>query len=120
MREQADRIGVYVGTSIGNLAEVFGMHATYRRSGACRPLFGFHTFHQSIGCLVSAALDCRGPLHTTSSGCNSGLDALGQAARLVAHGDADAMLVIGTDCELVPEVFAAPGRCRRTRDSLQR
>lgn len=104
-----ERIGVYVGTSIGALAEVFEMHAHFRDRGTCRPAFGFQTFHQSIGCLVSAALDCRGPLHTTSSGCNSGLDALGQAARLIAHGDADAMLVIGTDCELVPEVFAALG-----------
>lgn len=109
LEHDGDGIGVYVGTSLGSLGEMFDMHAHYRRSGTCGPAFGFHTFHQSIACLVSAALDCRGPLHTTSSGCNSGLDALGQAARLVAHGDAEAMLVIGTDCELLPEVFAALG-----------
>src|SRR5690606_20627625 len=47
------------------------------------------------------------PIHTTSSGCNSGIDALGQAMRILQSGAADAMLVIGTDCEVVREVMAA-------------
>jgi 3-oxoacyl-[acyl-carrier-protein] synthase II len=32
---------------------------------------------------------------------------VGQAARLIQAGAADAMLVVGTDCEVVPEVLAA-------------
>lgn len=101
-----DRLGVYVGTSIGTLGETFAMHAELH-AGACRPSFGFMTVHHSIAMLVSSALDCRGPLHTTTSGCNSTIDAIGQAARLIAHGDADLMLVIGTDSELVTDVFVA-------------
>ena len=46
-------------------------------------------------------------MHTTTSGCNSGLDALGQSMRMLQAGAVDAMLVIGTDCELVPEVLAS-------------
>jgi 3-oxoacyl-[acyl-carrier-protein] synthase II len=56
--------------------------------------------------MISSFFNLRGPIHTISTGCNSGLDALGQSMRLIQLGLADAMLVVGTDCELVPEILA--------------
>ena len=55
---------------------------------------------------MSSFFNIRGPIHTASSGCNSGLDALGQSLRMIQTGAVDAMLVLGTDCEVVPEVIA--------------
>jgi 3-oxoacyl-[acyl-carrier-protein] synthase II len=102
-----DRIGVHVGTSIANLGTSFEMRdafAKYHRASAHAAFFGFN---HSAACLASATFDLRGPLHTATSGCNSGLDALGQAAQDIRLGEAEAMLVIGADCELVTEIVAA-------------
>lgn len=57
--------------------------------------------------MLSAFFNIRGPIHTTTSGCNSGVDALGQSLRMIQAGAVDAMLVVGSDCELVPEVLLA-------------
>jgi 3-oxoacyl-[acyl-carrier-protein] synthase II len=102
-----ERFGIHVGTSVGNMQAIMDANAAHLRGAPMAPHTAFHSIHHSIGCVVSATLNIRGPLHTTTSGCNSGLDALGQSLRLIEAGALDRMLVIGTDCELVPEVFAA-------------
>lgn len=103
----SESMGVYVGTSLGNLETTFAMRDRWRASGKAAAHVAFQTFPHSIACQISSLLDLRGPLHTTTSGCNSGVDALGLALRQVQSGTIDAMLVIGVDCELVPEVLAA-------------
>ena len=107
-----DRVGVHVGTSIANIGTSFEMRDAmlkYHRASAHTAFYGFN---HSAACLVSATFDLRGPLHTASSGCNSGLDALGQAAQDVRLGEAEAMLVVGADCELVPEIVQAMCKSR--------
>jgi 3-oxoacyl-[acyl-carrier-protein] synthase II len=103
----ADRIGVYVGTSIANIAETFALRDKWLSTGTVAPHTAFHTFNHSAACILSSYFDLRGPIHTSSSGCNSGVDALGQAMRLIQMGIVDAMIVVGTDCELVPEILGA-------------
>lgn len=103
----ADRLGVHVGTSIGNLADVLALNDRYDRTGSVPPHTAFHAFNHSAACVVSSFFNIRGPIHTTTSGCNSGVDALGQSLRLIQAGAVDAMLIIGSDCEVVPEILAA-------------
>ncbi len=102
-----DRLGVFVGTSIGNLGETLGLATRIHQGRSIPPHAAFHAFNHSSACIVSSFFNIRGPMHTATSGCNSGLDALGQALRMLQTGVVDAMLVIGTDCEVVPEVLAA-------------
>ena len=102
-----DRLGVYIGTSIGNLGELFELRDRWERSGGVPPHSAFHAFNHSAACVVSSFFNIRGPIHTATSGCNSGIDALGQSLRMIQAGAVDAMLVIGSDCELVPEILAA-------------
>lgn len=102
-----ERFGVFVGTSIGNLDVIVSLNERLKESGSLPPHAAFHCFNHSAACVVSSFFNIRGPMHTTTSGCNSGLDALGQATRLIQAGAVDAMLVVGTDCEVVPEVIAA-------------
>ena len=103
----ADRFGVHVGTSIGNLADVLALNDRYERTGSVPPYTAFHAFNHSAACVVSSFFNIRGPIHTTTSGCNSGVDALGQSLRLIQAGAVDAMLIVGSDCEVVPEIIAA-------------
>jgi 3-oxoacyl-[acyl-carrier-protein] synthase II len=102
-----DRFGVHVGTSIGNMATVLGLNDEYARLGKLPAHTAFYAFNHSAACVVSSFFNIRGPVHTTTSGCNSGVDALGQSMRMIQSGAVDAMLVVGTDCEVVPEVVAA-------------
>jgi 3-oxoacyl-[acyl-carrier-protein] synthase II len=107
VNRMSESMGVNVGTSIANLAATFSLRDRWRETGFVPAHAAFQTFPHSIACLVSSLLDLRGPIHTTSSGCNSGVDALGLALRMIQTGAVDAMLVIGVDSELVPEVIAA-------------
>lgn len=102
-----ERFGIHVGTSVGNFQAVMDSCALRAARSPVPPHTAFHGIHHSIACVVSSTLNICGPVHTTTSGCNSGLDALGQSLRSIQSGAVDRMLVIGTDCELVPEVFAA-------------
>jgi len=102
-----ERLGVFVGTSIGNLDVIVSLKERLTTTGAIPPHAAFHCFNHSAACVLSSFFNIRGPVHTTTSGCNSGVDALGQATRLIQAGAVDAMLVVGTDCEVIPEVLAA-------------
>src|SRR5687768_1770433 len=101
-----DRIGIHIGSSIANLAETFALRDRFLSTGRIAPHTAFNTFNHAAACMLSSLFDLRGPSYTTSTGCNSGMDALGQSLYLLQAGVADGMLVIGTDCELVPELFA--------------
>ena len=101
-----DRFGVHVGTSLGNAEDTFRLRDMWHAKGAVPPHAAFHCFNHSAACVISSIFNISGPIYTTSQGCNSGVDALGQSMRLIQAGSADAMLVIGTDCELVQEIMA--------------
>jgi 3-oxoacyl-[acyl-carrier-protein] synthase II len=102
-----DRLGVFVGTSIGNLDVIMSVKERASSATDLPPHTAFHCFNHSAACILSSFFNIRGPVATTTTGCNSGLDALGQAARFIQSGAMDAVLVVGTDCELIPEVMAA-------------
>jgi 3-oxoacyl-[acyl-carrier-protein] synthase II len=102
-----DRLGIHVGTSVGNLGEMFRLREHSEETGALPPHAAFYAFNHSAACVLSSFFNIRGPIHTTTSGCNSGVDALGQSLRMIQAGAVDAMLVVGSDCELVPEVLLA-------------
>lgn len=102
----ADRLGIHVGTSIANLELAFDLQRR-RLAGSPPPAHAaFYAFNHSAACLLSSFFNIRGPVHTTTSGCNSGLDALGQSLRMIQSGAVDAMLVVGTDCEVNPEIMS--------------
>ena len=100
-----DRCGVLVGTSLGNVDEGLQLRDRWLAGGEA-PDRAFYLYNHSAACVISSAFNLRGTIGTVSSGCNSALDALGQAMRLIQADVADAMLVVGTDCELLPEILA--------------
>ncbi len=102
-----DRLGLIVGTGVGNLKVIDDL-ASGHRDGAAMPAHAaFTSIHHSAACVLSSFLDVRGTSTTVSTGCNSGIDGLGHALRSLQAGAADAVLVVGTDCEVVAPVIAA-------------
>jgi 3-oxoacyl-[acyl-carrier-protein] synthase II len=50
----------------------------------------------------SIALDAQGPSNTLTTGCVSAANAIGEAARVIARGDADVLVAGGTDARVSP------------------
>ena len=92
---------------MANLAETFSARDNWLDGKRLSPDSSFYVFNHSAACLLSSFFDLRGPTLTVSTGCNSGLDAIGHACRAIQCGSADAMLVAGTDSEVFPEIMAA-------------
>lgn len=103
------RIGVFVGTSVGQLDYCFALRDRWQADRPLTPSGAFQAFNHSVACVVSSQFDLQGPVHTTTTGCNSGMDALGLAKQAIELGTLDAALVVGTDCELTSEILALLG-----------
>ena len=102
-----ERVGVVVGTGIGNqdLAElsIEKLQAGERLS----PLTAFRSFAHSAACEILREFDLRGAVQTVSSGCNSGADAIGLALDWIRLGRCDAVLVGGTEAEINASFYGA-------------
>lgn len=101
-----ERFALIVGTGVGNLGHTVDQSARWRAGGKVAPAAAFTNIHHSAACVLSSFLDVKGVTTTLSTGCNSGIDSMGQALRLIQSGAADAVLVVGVDCEVVPEILA--------------
>ena len=56
---------------------------------------------------ISMAFNCQGPNNTVVTACVAGTQAVGEAFRLVARGDADVMLCGGADSRIDPLMLLA-------------
>jgi len=61
---------------------------------------------------ISIALGLRGISHVLSTGCTSSTDAIGYAAALIRHGEADVILTGGADACATPGMIFGFGRMR--------
>lgn len=106
------RIGVAVGTGIGNLDLVEAAVGIHASGGRPSPLAGFRGFHHAAACEIAREFDFRGPIATLSSGCNSGVDAIGVACDWIRLGKADVVICGGTESELTPGFLATMNASR--------
>lgn len=110
--ENSARVGVAIGSGIGGLPEIEKTHLVFLEGGARKisPFFIPGAIINMAAGFVSIQHNLRGPNISIVTACTTGTHNIGHAARMIAYGDADAMLAGGTEmatCNLGVGGFAA-------------
>ena len=102
--ENAERIGVIVGSGIGGLPRIEETQSEYLARGARRisPFFVPGSLINLISGQLSIMLGLKGPSYAVVSACTTGLHSIGDAARLIEYGDADVMVAGGAESTVSP------------------
>jgi 3-oxoacyl-[acyl-carrier-protein] synthase II len=107
--ENADDVGVIIGSGIGGLGTCHEQFKTLFDRGPDRvsPFFITMFITDIAAGVVSMAIGARGPNFATVSACATGANAIGEAAEMIRRGDAVAMIAGGTECGITPMGVAA-------------
>jgi 3-oxoacyl-[acyl-carrier-protein] synthase II len=102
--EQAERIGVMVGSGIGGLPMIEQTHEEYRTRGPRRisPFFVPASIINMISGHVSIFYGFTGPNLAIVTACTTGLHCIGEAGRMIEYGDADVMVAGGAESTVSP------------------
>ncbi|CED71926.1 beta-ketoacyl-ACP synthase II [Aliivibrio wodanis] len=97
--ENAHRIGAAIGSGIGGLGLIEAGYKAFTERGPRKisPFFVPSTIVNMIAGHMSIMRGLRGPNIAISTACTTGLHNIGHAARMIAYGDADAMLAGGAE-----------------------
>jgi 3-oxoacyl-[acyl-carrier-protein] synthase II len=106
-----ERTGVLIGSGIGGIRSIAENAVKLHEEGPRRvsPFFIPGSLINEASGVVSIKYGFRGPNHAVVTACATGAHAIGDAARLIALGDADAMLAGGSEaatCRLTVAGFA--------------
>jgi 3-oxoacyl-[acyl-carrier-protein] synthase II len=109
---ERDRMGCVIGTGIGGIGTLEEQHIVLREQGAERvsPLSIPLLMANAAAGVLAMKHDLEGHSYGTVSACAAGAHAIGAAARMIAYGDADAVLTGGSESTLTPLARAAFGR----------
>ncbi|VXB99635.1 beta-ketoacyl-ACP synthase II [Massilia sp. 9I] len=102
--ENADRIGVTIGSGIGGLPMIEATKEEYMNRGPRRisPFFVPASIINMISGDLSIKFGLRGPNLAIVTACTTGLHCIGAAARLIEYGDADVMVAGGAESTVSP------------------
>ncbi|AKU20429.1 beta-ketoacyl-ACP synthase II [Massilia sp. MB5] len=102
--ENADRIGVIIGSGIGGLPMIEETKEDYDKRGPRRisPFFVPASIINMISGDLSIKYGMRGPNLAIVTACTTGLHCIGAAARLIEYGDADIMVAGGAESTVSP------------------
>ncbi|MEE2024963.1 MULTISPECIES: beta-ketoacyl-ACP synthase II [Alkalimonas] len=112
--QNAGRIGAAVGSGIGGLGLIEENHTKLLNSGPRRlsPFFVPSTIINMISGQLSIMLGLQGPNISIVTACTTGVHNIGQAARMIAYGDADVMLAGGAEKGSTPLGMGGFGAAR--------
>jgi 3-oxoacyl-[acyl-carrier-protein] synthase II len=110
--ENAERVGVFIGSGIGGLNSIEYYHKALLEKGHRRvsPFFIPMVCINLASGNVSIHLGAKGPNSSVVTACATGSHAIGEAFRIIQRGDADAMFAGGSEsviCPLAVAGFAA-------------
>ncbi len=102
--ENAERIGVAIGSGIGGLPGIEKGHAAYMKGGPRKisPFFVPANIINMISGHVSITYGLKGPNIALVTACATGTHSVGDAARIIEYGDADVMLAGGAEMATSP------------------
>lgn len=112
--ENAPRIGVAIGSGIGGLDLIESGHQALIEKGPRKvsPFFVPSTIVNMVAGNLSIMRGLRGPNIAISTACTTGLHNIGHAARMIAYGDADAMVAGGSEKASTPLGMAGFGAAK--------
>jgi 3-oxoacyl-[acyl-carrier-protein] synthase II len=98
-KEDPNRVGVIIGSGIGGIATHEEQNRRYLDGGPSRisPFYIPMMIPDMASGVVSMRFGAKGPNYCTVSACASSAHAIGDAFRLIKHGDADVMIAGGTE-----------------------
>jgi 3-oxoacyl-[acyl-carrier-protein] synthase II len=112
--EEKESSGVLIGSGIGGIGGIYEASVTLIEKGPRRisPFFIPGRLINLASGYVSIAHGLKGPNHSVVTACSTGAHAIGDAARLVAFGDAEVMVAGGTESPVNRLSIAGFAACR--------
>ena len=102
--EQAERVGVYIGSGIGAFEIIEREHKILLERGPDRisPFFIPSVIVNLASGYVSIRYGAMGPNSATATACTTSAHSIGDSYRLIQHGDADVMICGGSEACITP------------------
>jgi len=100
----ATRVGVYIGSGIGGFGVIEATHTALMQGGPRKisPFFIPASIVNLASGWVSIRSGAKGPNSATSTACTTGAHAVGDSFKIIARGDADAMICGGSEGCITP------------------
>jgi len=107
-RVDATRFGVLVGSGIGGIETLLDNYETLRTKGPDRvsPFFVPMIIVNMASGVISMRFGAKGPNSSVVTACATGNHAIGDATRIIQHGDADVMIAGGSEAIIIPLTIA--------------
>ena len=123
--DNADRVGVYIGAGIGGLPAIEHYHKILLERGPDRvsPFFIPMVIINLASGQVAIRFGAKGPNACTVTACATGNHCIGDGFRLIQRGEADVMIVGGTEstiCSTTVAGFAAAKALSRRNDEPEK
>ena len=112
--ESLERTGVLIGSGIGGLNSIANTAVMMAEKGPKRvsPFFVPGALINLISGQVSIRYGYKGPNHSVVTACSTGAHAIGDASRLIQHGDADVMIAGGAEAAICEIGIAGFNACK--------
>ncbi|HZR57284.1 MAG TPA: beta-ketoacyl-ACP synthase II [Terriglobales bacterium] len=102
--ENAERVGVHIGSGIGGFDIIEREHLNLVKGGPRKisPFFIPGAIVNLAAGHVSMRFGAKGPNEATATACTTSAHSIGDSFRIIQHGDADAMIAGGSEAAITP------------------
>jgi len=101
----AERAGCFVGSGMGGVTTIEATHLALQKKGPRHAFSPFFVTQMAINLAagqLSIRYGAKGPCYSQVSACSSGAHAIGDAFRLIQHGEVDVMICGGSEAAVTP------------------
>jgi len=121
----SERVGVFIGSGIGGFEIIEREHTNLMNGGPRKisPFFIPSAIVNMAAGQVSIMYGAKGPISATATACTTSANSIGDAYRIIEHGDADVMIAGGSEAAVTPMSvggFAAMRALSTRNDEPQR